>query len=169
MSDQNTDADNGGQQEGNEDGSFKPITSQDELNRIIGERVKRAKPADYDDLKAKASKFDEIEQASKSELERIAEERDAERQRATKAETDYLRLFVAHNFGLTPTQAKRLVGTTKEELEADAQEIMRDFPAPATGQRQAARPSALKSGSSGSPDTGEKGRAAAALRSLRQG
>lgn len=49
---------------------FKPITSQDELNRIIGERVKRAKPADYDELKAKAARLDEIEQANKSEIEK---------------------------------------------------------------------------------------------------
>src|SRR5690606_1377738 len=51
---------------------FKPITSQDELNRIIGERVKRAKPADYDDLKSKAAKLDEIEQANQTEAEKAA-------------------------------------------------------------------------------------------------
>ena len=46
---------------------FKPITSQDELNRIIGERVKRAKPADYDELRSKAARLEEIEQANQSE------------------------------------------------------------------------------------------------------
>jgi len=60
---------------------FKPITSQDELNRIIGERVKRAKPADYDDLKAKAARLDEIEQANKSEIEKAND-------RAAKAEAE---------------------------------------------------------------------------------
>ena len=43
---------------------FKPITSQDDLNRIIGERVKRVKLVDYDDLKKKAAKLDEIEAAN---------------------------------------------------------------------------------------------------------
>jgi hypothetical protein len=52
---------------------FKPIASQDELNRIIGERVKRAKPADYDELKTKAARLDEIEQANKSEIEKANE------------------------------------------------------------------------------------------------
>lgn len=60
-------------------GEFKPITSQDELNRIIGERVKRAKPADYDELKSKAARLDEIEQANQSEIEKA-------NQRATAAE-----------------------------------------------------------------------------------
>jgi hypothetical protein len=60
---------------------FKPITSQDELNRIIGERVKRAKPADYDDLRMKAARLDEIEQANKTEVEKANE-------RATKAEAE---------------------------------------------------------------------------------
>ncbi|MEU7843943.1 hypothetical protein AB0B39_23620 [Micromonospora sp. NPDC049114] len=60
---------------------FKPITSQDELNRIIGERVKRAKPADYDELRTKAGRLDEIEQANKSEIDKANE-------RATKAEAE---------------------------------------------------------------------------------
>lgn len=51
---------------------FKPITTQDDLNKIISERVKReqSKFADYEDLKAKASKFDELEEANKSEIEK---------------------------------------------------------------------------------------------------
>lgn len=38
---------------------FKPITSQDDLNKIISERIKRerGKFADYEDLKAKASRL----------------------------------------------------------------------------------------------------------------
>ena len=67
---------NGGQQQ---DGStppepkpFTPITSQDDLNRVIAERVQRerGKYADYNDLKAKAGRLDEIEQANKSEIEK---------------------------------------------------------------------------------------------------
>lgn len=50
--------------------------TQDDVNRIVAERVKRVKaevPVDYDDLKAKAAKFDELEEASKSELEKARE------------------------------------------------------------------------------------------------
>lgn len=43
--------------------------------------------------------------------------------------SNLLRLEVAAAKGLTPAQAKRLVGTTKEELEADADEILEAFPA----------------------------------------
>ena len=53
--------------------------TQDEVNRIIGERVarEREKYADYDSLKDKASKFDEIEEANKTELEKATEKANA--------------------------------------------------------------------------------------------
>lgn len=106
---------------------FRPITTQEELNRVVGERVKRAKPSDYEDLKAKAAKFDEIEQASKTELQKLAEERDDLKQRGDTAELQVARLEVALAKGLTATQAKRLVGGTREELEADADELIADL------------------------------------------
>jgi hypothetical protein len=49
---------------------FTPPASQEELNRIIGERVQRerAKFSDYSDLKAKAARVDELEgKASEAE------------------------------------------------------------------------------------------------------
>lgn len=74
------------------------------------------------------AKFRKAEQdradADKSE----AEKRAAAEERATAAELRALRLEVAHGKGLTPGQSKRLVGSTREELEADADEILRDFP-----------------------------------------
>ena len=65
---------------GNEPKTF----TQEQVNRMIQERIARVKsepPADYEDLKAKAAKLDEIEDAQKSELERITEQ-------ATKAQQD---------------------------------------------------------------------------------
>ena len=49
--------------------------TQDELNAILGERLarEREKFADYDSLKEKAAKFDEAEEASKSELQKATE------------------------------------------------------------------------------------------------
>jgi hypothetical protein len=66
---------NGGQQDGTtppEPKPFTPITSQDELNRALKDRLdrERSKFADYSDLKAKAGRLDEIEQANKSEIEK---------------------------------------------------------------------------------------------------
>ena len=52
--------------------------TQAEMDAIIGDRLKRerAKYADYDALKDKAAKYDEAEEASKSELQKAVEERD---------------------------------------------------------------------------------------------
>lgn len=147
--------------------SFKAITSQDQLDRLIGERINKVKAqfADYDDLKTKASKFDDAEQASKTELQRITEDRDTHKVRGDTAELNAARLEVALTKGLTASQAKRLIGTNKAEFEADADEMLADL-----GKKGSAKPDPknLKSGAtgSGSASTGRE-RAAAALRQLR--
>ena len=52
--------------------------TQAEMDAIIGDRLKRerAKYADYDELKTKATAYDEAAEASKSELQKAVEERD---------------------------------------------------------------------------------------------
>lgn len=52
--------------------------TQEEFEAELGKRVfrERNKYADYEELKAKAAKFDEAEEASKSELQKAVEERD---------------------------------------------------------------------------------------------
>lgn len=49
--------------------------TQEEVDRIVGDRLQRerAKYADFDALKEKAAKFDEAEQAQKSELQKATE------------------------------------------------------------------------------------------------
>lgn len=69
-------------EEGEGESEFKPITSQEDLDRRIGDRLarERAKFGDYDDLKAKAAKFDEVDAATKTELQKLQDavaERDA--------------------------------------------------------------------------------------------
>lgn len=61
---------------------FKAISSQEDLDRIVGQRLarERSKFADYDEVKAKAAKLDEAEAANKSELQKLQDgiaERDA--------------------------------------------------------------------------------------------
>ena len=53
----------------------KDTFTQDELNSIVNDRLKRerAKYEDYEALKAKASKYDELEEANKTELEKAHE------------------------------------------------------------------------------------------------
>lgn len=62
--------------------------TQAELDAIVSDRLKRdrAKYADYEELKAKAGKLDEIEEASKSELQKATE-----RAAALQTELDSLR------------------------------------------------------------------------------
>lgn len=76
------------------------------------------------DLRAK---FKELEDKDKSEGEKAkSAQADAEK-RAEAAEAKALRLEVATAKGFSAAQAKRLVGSTQEELESDADEILESF------------------------------------------
>ena len=70
---------------------------------------------------------------SKTELEKINERLAAAEKRAEAAEIEGRRFQVAAAKKLTPAQAKRLQGTTLEELEADADDLIEAFTPPDTG------------------------------------
>ena len=69
--------------------------TQDELNKVVADRLarERAKYADYDELKGKAAKFDEAEEASKTELQRAVDTSHRYKESADKlkAELDELK------------------------------------------------------------------------------
>lgn len=95
---------------------------------------------------AKANKI-ELDQlrsegdTSKSEMERLADRVSAAEERAARAESEQLRFQVAAAKKLTPAQAKRLQGTTLEELEADADDLLEAFgPKPDKGKDDGDRP-----------------------------
>lgn len=118
-------------------GGDKTFTQQD-LERELDKRLKRerAKYADYDELKAKAEQFDKAGEQGKDTGEKLAQlqkDLDEERNKRLKAE-------VAASKGLTPAQAKRLSGTTQEELEADADDLLEAFPAPSNDEEGTKRP-----------------------------
>lgn len=76
------------------------------------------------------TKLTEKEREGESETEKLKRERDEAVKKAEKAgevSVETLKLRVALKKGLTETQAKRLVGSTQEELEADADELLKDF------------------------------------------
>lgn len=105
---------------------FTPITSQDELNEAIKDRLarERAKFADYKDLKAKAAKLDELEEANQSELEKAnskASAAEAERDDA-RAEALRLRVAVEHGIGLEDADLF-LTGRDEETLTAQAKRL----------------------------------------------
>lgn len=99
------------------------------------------------ELEPLAEKAQELEDANKSDTEKLTERLSAAEKRAAEAEAKLLRLEVAQEKGLTLAQAQRLVGTTKEELLADADELLSAFGAtqPKTPPAKAPR-EALKGG-----------------------
>jgi predicted Zn-dependent protease len=72
---------------GSGSGTAPKMFTQEQVNEIVERRLARAKstpPADYEDLKAKAAKYDELEQANKSELEKATDAASKANARAEK-------------------------------------------------------------------------------------
>src|SRR5699024_2191234 len=89
--------------------------SQDDVNRIVQERLQRERDkfSDYDDLKAAAERAQELESENQSLAEQVAEfEAQAERSR-----------LVAEVSGTSGVPADGLRGVTKEALESHADEL----------------------------------------------
>ena len=106
---------------------FEPITSQEDLNKVISDRIQRerAKYADYKDVKAKAAKLDEIEDANRSEAEK-------QQARLTELETELnavrsesMRLRIASEHGITDSDdiALFLTGADEETLTKQAKRL----------------------------------------------
>lgn len=106
------------------DAPFEPIKSQDDLNRIIKDRLdrERAKFGDYADLKAKAARLDKIEEANKSENERLTDALEAAKKDAETARVDLLRYKIAAEYGITDEKKISLLlsGTDEATLKAQA-------------------------------------------------
>ncbi len=90
----------------------------------IERRARREAERQAADLQAR---LDELENAGKSETERLTSENAALKAQAADSTSKLLRLEVAVAKGLTPAQAKRLVGSSQEELEADADDLLATF------------------------------------------
>lgn len=115
---------------GNEGGDtgtaeFTPIESQEQFDRMIADRIERAKrsvvPDDLDDLRAKAQRLDEIEQANKSEQERLADELAEARSAAEQSKAEALRFRIASQHGISDEDAELfLTGSDAETLERQA-------------------------------------------------
>lgn len=124
--------------------------TQEDLDRILADRLRRAKPADYDDLKAKADRLAEIEDAQKSEQQRHADaaaaaqrERDEARSEALrykaaathKVDSDYFDLLGSGSEEQIVQRAER-VGTLLAEnaqMKAELEALRAGKPAPTSG------------------------------------
>ena len=83
------------------------------------------------------AKIAEFERSKMDAQDRLAAERDDWRKKyeeqaavAAARELELLRRDVAHDKGLPPGLARRLQGSSREELEADADQLMGDLPTP---------------------------------------
>jgi len=115
---------------------FTPITTQEEFDAAIKDRLTRdreaqakkvaEKYADYDDLKTKAADY-EKQIADYAEKLKGSEEKDkkiAELEGTVKKhETSALRIKIAHEAGLDYNLASRLTGESEEEIRADAKSL----------------------------------------------
>ena len=93
--------------------------TQEQVNRMIQERLARAKaepPADYDELKAKAARLDELEDAQKSELERITEQATKAQQSATEWQSKFERLQEQRQREMDVRKAAATYGVDAEVL-----------------------------------------------------
>ncbi|WP_328967968.1 hypothetical protein [Streptomyces sp. NBC_00239] len=96
--------------------------------------------AELERLRAAETELATRKAADLSETERLQKERDdakaeadAERAKAASATAELLRTQVAASKTLTPAQAAWLRGSTREELEASADQILTDFGTPQGG------------------------------------
>jgi len=102
---------------------FAAITSQDQLDQvlsgILGKRLARFK--DYDDVKAKAARLDELEEAQKTEAQKQADAIALLTKENESLKVEALRAQVAAAKGVP---ARLLIGATKEDMEAAADELL---------------------------------------------
>lgn len=103
--------------------TFAAPASQEDLDRIIGERLarERSKFADYSDLKAKAEQFDALEEQNKTELQKALDRAAAAEALAADASAKALRSEIA---AAKNVPVDLLSGATKEELEAAADKLI---------------------------------------------
>jgi hypothetical protein len=105
----------------------KPDTELGEGGKKALEQERRARKAAEKSMKDLQTRLAELEDKDKSEGDKLRDQlKQAEKDR-DDARLSVMRLEIASSKGLTPAQAKRLVGATKEDLEADADELLESF------------------------------------------
>lgn len=106
---------------------FKPITSQEEFEQRLGKRLERerGKFSDYDDLKAKAAKLDEIEAANQTEAEKAAARLAALESELDTTRREALRIKIASEHGITDADDIDLflTGADEETLTKQAKRL----------------------------------------------
>ena len=109
---------------------FTPITSQADLDRIVGSRIaqERAKFEDYAALKAKAAQFDAYEEDQKTELQKLQDSLMAADARAVEAEAkaaaEELQRLRAEIAGSSGVPLAAVSGETEAEIKASVDQLL---------------------------------------------
>lgn len=101
--------------------------TQEEVNAIVEGRIKKesAKYSDYEELRKKASKFDEIEEANKTELQKITEKNaELEKKLNQMTKENELRSIRDKVSVETGVPSNLLSAETEEECKAQAEAIL---------------------------------------------
>lgn len=117
---------------------FTPITTQDEFDKAISERLKREretltkKYADYEELKNKVADYEkQIGEYDRSLSEATEKIKDHERtvgdlqSKVSKYETDSVKTRIAHEVGIPYELAARLSGDSEEAIRKDAEGLVK--------------------------------------------
>lgn len=78
--------------------------------------------------KTAAERLAQLEESQKSEQQKLLERAEAAERERDTVRLESMRLRIAAEKGLTPKQAARLRGSSEEELTADADELLAEFP-----------------------------------------
>lgn len=118
---------------------FEAITSQEDFDKAIQARIarERAKFSDYEDLKAKAQKVDELEAEKMTELEKAQKEAadalaamEALEAQVKARDVEILRQKVGAEFNLPAELIERLQGEDEGSIKADAKKLSDVIPEP---------------------------------------
>ncbi|WP_190019870.1 hypothetical protein [Streptomyces hiroshimensis] len=102
-----------------------PTAARAEIERLTTELAANA--ARVAELEPAAAELHQLQEAGKTEAQRLTERAEAAERLAEQARGELIRTQVANAKGLTERQAARLIGTTREELEADADAFLSDL------------------------------------------
>lgn len=131
-----------------DDKAFSPITvtSQEQFDELVRNRLDRlekkharelSKYEGFEDIKAKAEKFDAFEAEQGTEIEKLTRriekaerERDEFKTKIAKSERNEMVRDIADELGLPKALVKRVQGDTEDDIRADIADLMQGLPSP---------------------------------------
>lgn len=101
--------------------------TEDQVNDIVQKRLarERAKFADYDELKTKASQFDQLADSKKSETQKLQEQIDALNVSLKQKDLETARLRVVQKYSIPDEAVKFLQGEDSDSLEESGKELQK--------------------------------------------